>query len=139
MKWASIAMGVGLVSMATLTWAAPPVVKQQQQPGKTTITISTGDITPTPEMWFYEQSWLRYQDPKNAVRQRAEFRANQREQRIASLQWFGLSNQRPTSSVDLIHNDGVPHWTSGSAAYPLRLNASASPAVISTGNSSTGK
>lgn len=140
MKRASIALGVGLMSMATLTWAAPPVAKPpqqlQQQPAKTTITISSGNLTPTPEMWFYEQSWLRYQDPKNAIRQRAEFRANQREQRLASMQWYGLSNHRPTSSADLIHGDGVPHWSSGSVAHPMRFNASASPTVISVGDSS---
>ena len=32
-------------------------------------------VSPTPEMWFYEQERVRYEDPKGAVRRNAETRA----------------------------------------------------------------
>jgi len=52
-------------------------------------------MKPTPEMWFYMQERQRYQDPQAAVRRKAEFRSQQRQQRIASMKAFGMSKQRP--------------------------------------------
>ena len=63
-------------------------------------------------MWFYEQERLRYQDPKNAVRANAEFRAAQRMRRRAALKWYGLSNSRPTANTDPVHGTYSPRWIS---------------------------
>ncbi len=57
--------------------------------------ISLADVEPTPEMWFYSQERLRYDDPKTAVRRKAEYRAWQRQRRIALMKSMGLSKQRP--------------------------------------------
>lgn len=61
--------------------------------------ISPGELTPTPEMYFYQESMRLYNDPKYAQRKRAEFRGEQRERRIAAMKWFGTSNARPTASL----------------------------------------
>lgn len=61
--------------------------------------ISLGEIPPTQEMWFYQQELKRAADPKQAIRRRAEFRAAQRERRIASQEWYGVSASRPTTNI----------------------------------------
>ncbi|NIP85204.1 MAG: hypothetical protein GTO03_06450 [Planctomycetales bacterium] len=57
--------------------------------------VSLADIAPTPEMWFYIQELRRYEDSRAAVRRKAEYRAQQRQQRIAAMKAFGDSKQRP--------------------------------------------
>ena len=71
-------------------------------------------------MWFYEQAMHQYQDPKVAVRKAAEFRGQQRQARLAAMQWYGLSNARPRASSDPIHCDYGPGWASNSFYYPNR-------------------
>jgi hypothetical protein len=74
--------------------------------------ISTGELQPTTQMWFYEQELQRYNDPKLAVRRKAEFRAAQRESRLAALAWFGLSNSRPVASPTPVMGTYSPSWSS---------------------------
>ena len=38
------------------------------QSGSTGIGISPGDVTATPDMWFYEQSLRQYNDPKTETK-----------------------------------------------------------------------
>jgi hypothetical protein len=71
-------------------------------------------LTQTPEMWFYSQERSRYEDPKNAVRRNAEFRAAQRQNRLASLRWFGMSNSRPIASPTPWFGTYSPAWTANS-------------------------
>lgn len=61
--------------------------------------ISLGELQPTPEMWFYQQEIKRHDDPKLAVRRKAEYRAAQRAMRIESQKWYGYSAARPLASV----------------------------------------
>ena len=69
--------------------------------GKSDVRItSPGDLKPTEEMWFYQQAMRQYQNPKLAVRRAAELRGQQRRQRLAAMEWFGLSNARPRASSD---------------------------------------
>ena len=58
-----------------------------------------GALTPTAQMWFYEQERRRWDDPKQAVRRKAEFKAAQRRQRIEARRWYGYSNMRPQANV----------------------------------------
>lgn len=66
----------------------------------------------TPEMWFYQQERSHWENPREAVRRKAEFRASQRANRIASMQWFGKSNARPTASPTPFTGSYSPTWTS---------------------------
>lgn len=74
----------------------------------------------TPEMWFYQQEMRRYDDPRMAVRRKAEFRAAQRQRRIAAMDWYGFSNLRPTANPTPF-SGGVygPGWTSNNFRRPM--------------------
>jgi len=81
----------------------------------------------TPEMWFYDQALRRYNDPKTAVREKADFRAVQRERRLEAMRWFGLSNSRPHASSDPFHGDYSPVWVASPGYFPSRWNGVRQP------------
>lgn len=131
MKWLALALPVLMSCLVTPVLAEKPsamAVRPVVSPGAA---FSTGELTPTPEMWFYDQYQRQYQDPRVAVRANAEFRNEQRLQRLAAMKWYGLSNQRPRAGMDAIHSDYSAGWTSGSANYPNRWG-SANNAIIVT-------
>jgi hypothetical protein len=78
----------------------------------------------TPEMWFYEQERARQESPKFAVRRKAELRSTQRQQRLAAMKWYGISNTRPTANPTPLFSTYAPTWVSG-AADPLRWQVGA--------------
>lgn len=75
---------------------------------------SNGATNQTPEMWFYEQERSRWEDPKEAVRRKAEFRSAQRGNRIASSHWYGMSNSRPAANPTPLFGTYSPTWVSNS-------------------------
>jgi hypothetical protein len=90
---------------------------------------TTGTVTPTPEMWFYEQQVNRYDNPKVMVHERAEWRANQRRSRLAASKWYGISNSRPMVSPFPWFGGYGPFW--GSNTYdPLRWQPSGNTIVV---------
>ena len=126
MRWMVIAFPLVVLLMVVPAPAADP----GGAAAEFSVGISPGEIAPTPEMWFYEQYLRRYQDPKTAVRQRAEQKAAQRQQRIAARQWFGLSNARPTAASDPYHGDYSPRWSSNNSYYPFQWNGTGAPMVV---------
>jgi hypothetical protein len=66
-------------------------------------------------MWFYEQQRLEYQDPRAAVRRKAEFKATQRANRLAAMKLYGLSNSRPSASPTPMFGSYAPGWTARNA------------------------
>lgn len=74
--------------------------------------VSPGEVAATPEMWFYDQERQRYEDPKNAIRARAEQKVAQRQARISAMKWYGLSNSRPRAGIDVVHGVYSPQWVS---------------------------
>lgn len=129
MKWFRIALPSLLTCITLPVLAENPQINLRAAP--TTGMFSLGELKPTPEMWFYEQYLRQSQDPKVAVRANAEFRAEQRQRRIAALKWFGFSNQRPRAGVDFIHSDNSPSWTSNHMNYPSRWGGTgAAPVVV---------
>jgi hypothetical protein len=92
MKWLPSGLSICLL----LVIAAPGLA---QQPAARKIGVA-GNIKPTPAMWFFEQDLKQYQDPKTAVRSKAEERSAQRRGRLASIRAFGFSNSRPRSGTD---------------------------------------
>lgn len=89
--------------------------------------VSPGELKATPEMWFYDQALRQYKDPQMAVRAQADLRAQQRQRRLESLKWFGLSNSRPRASSDPFHNDYSPGWVANPSYYPARWSGAAQP------------
>ena len=92
-------------------------------------TLSPGELQATPEMWFYEQAVRRYDDPKNAVRANAEFRARQRSRRLAALRWFGFSNSRPRANPDPVHGSYSPRWV-GKGYEPSHWTAGGTATIV---------
>ena len=68
----------------------------------------------SPEVWMYIQSMKRYDDPKQAVRRKAEQRAAMRRGRLASQKWFGFSPLRPTASPVPFMGTAAPTWVGNS-------------------------
>lgn len=93
--------------------------------------FSYGELTPTPEMWFYEQRMREYRNPKNSVRRRAEFEADQRQQRLAAMDWYGFSNSRPTVSPAPFLGPGPysPSWI-GNSTVPFQWNGGSRPVMV---------
>ena len=89
--------------------------------------VSPGELKTMPEMWFYDQAMRQYKDPAMAVRAKADFRAEQRQRRVESMKWFGLSNSRPRASSDPFHNDYSPGWVANPVCYPSRWNGVIQP------------
>ncbi len=71
----------------------------------------------------HEQSWYREQqnakpDPKVIVQQKAQFRAEQRMSRMASMEWYGMSNSRPQACPTPMTGHYSPVWESpGGSPY----------------------
>lgn len=120
----AIILAAAAVLIAVPALAEKPI---SQPIGYPSSDISLGSVTPTPGMWFYEQQMRQYNDPRIAVREKAEFRAQQRQRRLASLKWYGFSNSRPQAGVDPQHSTYSPVWTSDSVAYPYRWRQTSRP------------
>ncbi len=73
----------------------------------------------TPEMWLYMQEMHRRDDPREAVRRKAEYRTAQRQRRMAAREWFGYSNARPAVNPDPFSGAGYSaHWSANNAMRP---------------------
>ena len=57
--------------VATSVRAEEPKIAQLSATTATPIDLSAGQVTATPEMWFYTQELRRYDDPRNAIREQA--------------------------------------------------------------------
>jgi hypothetical protein len=127
MKWLPSGLSICLLLILVL-----PGLAQKPTAGEIRLgdSISVGEVTPTPEMWFYQQYYEQYQDPKLAVRQKAEQRSAQRRARLAAMRWFGFSNSRPRAGTDPVHSDYAPAWTSRNMNYPFRWSGYGVGAVV---------
>ncbi len=126
MKWLPIALSLGFLLLAG------PALAQKPRAGNARLgnPISVGEVTPTPEMWFYQQYVQQYEDPKTAVREKAKQRAAQRGARIAARRWFGFSASRPQAGSDVVHGDYSPRWVSGNVNFPFRWSGYGAAAVV---------
>ncbi len=81
-----------------------------------TVQTPMATVTQTPEMWFYEQERMRDDDPKMAIRRRAELKGQQRAERLASQKWYGINNSRPmVATMPTLGGTYSPYW--GSNTY----------------------
>jgi hypothetical protein len=94
------------------TTLAPPVVRGGGAPAHAPVgpaVVGNGPTVP-PEFWFYSEQVRRHDDPAQAVRRKAELRAEQRMGRIAAMKWFGFSNSRPQASPIPMMGGYSPAW-----------------------------
>jgi hypothetical protein len=97
-----------LVTRAT---AAPATTLQSPLPAGEQFTPPNLTLPAvTPELWLYSQELRRHDDPAQAVRRKAEERAQQRTQRLAAMKWYGLSNSRPQASTTPFMSVYSPAW-----------------------------
>ena len=130
MKWVSFA-ALALLTLAVGSANAQAPAATDPAPRSR---LSPGDVTPTPEMWFYEQYRRDYDDPKLAVRRAAEIKARQRRNRLAAQKWFGYSNSRPQCNVDPFNGDWSFGWTGNNSYYPMRWSGVGRPWVVVQAN-----
>ncbi len=117
------------VARRTVRGAAPAGPKPTP-PRDATIHIAPSSLSATQDMWFYEQQLRQYQDPKFAVRQKAEFRAAERQRRLTAQKWYGISNARPLAGTDPVHGQYAPVWTSGNPYRPFQWAAPMGTTVV---------
>lgn len=96
------------------TTLAPPVARGAQPPVARQApvakpVVANGPTVPA-EFWLYSEQVRRHDDPAQAVRRKAELRAEQRMGRIAAMKWFGFSNARPQASPIPMTGAYSPVW-----------------------------
>jgi hypothetical protein len=125
MKLRLAACVASLVATASIASAQQPLVRKIDSPATTlqtpqpAIQHSTAQhFTPpslsappvTPELWIYSQEQQRHDDPAQAIRRKAELKADQRMARLASIKWYGYSNSRPDASLTPFMGVYSPTW-----------------------------
>ncbi|MCC7085043.1 MAG: hypothetical protein IT427_08555 [Pirellulales bacterium] len=118
MRYLSAFIVLSALLTASQSLAQQPASPRLAAADKSTTTgalhvISPGEVTATPEMWFYEQQLRRYDDPAIAFRSISAQKAAERRARLAAMKWYGLSNSRPQASIDIVHGPYSPRWVSG--------------------------
>jgi len=121
-----IALGIGLCAAYCACADAADSRPTNKQADRE---ISLGELTPTPEMWMYQQEMKLYQDPKFAVRRNAQYRAAQRQTRLAAQKWYGISNSRPTAiSTPWMGGAFAPGFAGG--YDPNQWSGAAGPTIV---------
>jgi hypothetical protein len=91
--------------------AGPAVNRREQLPELTPSEMS-------PELYLYLHEQRRLDDPKQAVRRKAEARSAARDSRIAAMKWYGMSNARPQANPVPFMGTYSPAWVgSGGDRY----------------------
>ena len=88
---------------------------------------SPGETLTTREIRAHEQYLLESQARNESVHRAAVARFEQRTRRLESQRWFGISNSRPTASVDPYDGDYSPGWVSNYLFYPYRWVGGGAP------------
>lgn len=130
--WLAAAQGYGqdaVESPFTDPTAAPYQSAPATELDDSSMHVSWGQLQPTAQMWLYEQEKQDYLDPKLAVRRKAAIKTAQRQARIASMKWYGMSNSRPYANPTPIMGMYSPSWTS-SNYNPYRWSPYGYPLVV---------
>jgi hypothetical protein len=127
-KWAPVSAAAPLAPTAS---TADPVSTPVPSSGETPVRLSVGTLSPTPEMWFYEQMRQDANNPELIVRRRAEQAAAERKARIASRAWYGVSLARPQAHVTPFMYHYSPTWTQNSRhPYSWAAAQGSTPVII---------
>ena len=108
------AAAMAVVLMATSTTLAQEPDARDDSP----TAAPAMNVTPTVEMWFYEQAKREHDDPKAAVRRNAEYVSAQRRARMAARDWYGISKSRPPATMVPMFNEYSPRWVSNTPMVP---------------------
>ncbi|MCS7237049.1 MAG: hypothetical protein NZ899_02115 [Thermoguttaceae bacterium] len=86
--------------------------------------------TRSDDPWYMQYYGSAASDPRTLIWERAQFYAQQRQLRIASRAWYGISVSRPTTTADIMFADRAPRWTSGSVLRPYHWSFRPASTVI---------
>ena len=111
------------------TVSAPPVSVTAPPPSVEILppVASPGEAQITREARAHEQYLLQSQAQAESIHRAAMARAEQRTRRLESQRWFGISNSRPTASIDPYDDDYSPGWVSNYPYHPFRWVGSGEP------------
>jgi hypothetical protein len=109
---------------STTTSIAPTITSEP------TVHLSLSTLTPTPEMWFYEQMRQDYNNPALQMRLRGERAAAERRARLAAREWYGVSLGRPMAHVTPFTYYYSPFWASNQRNPFLWTSGGAGPVII---------
>jgi hypothetical protein len=118
-------------TLAGLLWLTPQAQAERpriQDSSAAETDMITAPPT-TPEMWYYMQETRRYDDPKQAIRRKAEIKAAQRRDRLAALKWYGYSNSRPLAGHMPFMGSYSPTWV-GNSWNPFYWHADFAPTYL---------
>jgi hypothetical protein len=125
---------LSLVVLSVVTsaaWAQNPVRRGPEKDADPAKQTPWSRVPPTEAMWMYEQQKRDYLDPTLAIRRRAEYTAWQRRYRLASMQWYGYSNSRPSwHPTPFMSGTFSPSWTGNDYLDRYRWSTAAPPVVI---------
>lgn len=110
--------------LVALLLAGPAIAQddnEMTEPGGAEVKLEVKDVSDhsppelapsqvSPEIYLYLQELRRHNDPKQAVRRRAEIRAAARTSRIAAMKWYGMSNSRPQVNPIPFMGTYSPTW-----------------------------
>ncbi len=132
----AIAFAVPLLAAAVSVLAQQPrtIVRGRElipedMPATRTDGESLDSLSASPEIYFYQSELRRHDDPKHSIRRKADFRAFQRQRRLAALKWFGISNSRPTANPTPLTSSYAHGWAA-SPLQPYRWTGTTGPATV---------
>lgn len=105
--------------------AAPPATG-----GQPAAQASPSDLAnpESAEMYMMMKMWEKYDDPKEAVRRKAEQKAANRRARLASQRWYGHSQSRPL--VNPAFGFSYANRWIGTGINPYQWRSTAYPVIV---------
>jgi hypothetical protein len=118
--WIPLSLFVVLSAASSQAQEAVPLDTRRNEPVPILEEQISASAPRTIEMWLYERERERererYENPQMGVRQKAELKGAQRQERLASLKWYGMNNSRPyVNSTPMLGGYQAPFW--GSNTY----------------------
>ena len=115
-------LGTGLFVLALFV-TQNACAQQPVKPVKEEMQVAPTGVSP--EMWAYMQELRRQDDPKLNAQRSAQLKTQQRQARLASQQWYGLSNLRPNVNPIPYMSSYSPVWI-GNTSNPFYWSAGGS-------------
>jgi len=117
--WFGLA-GIAAAQSPQVKTVAPPAKSSADLTPPAPQSVSPGEAAMSREARAHEQHLLQSQAAAESVHRAAVARAEQRTRRLESQRWYGISNSRPTASVDPYDGDYSPGWISNYPFSPYR-------------------
>jgi len=110
-------------SVAAPAWGNVEPLAPQTAPAPS----SPGEAEASREVRAHELHLMQAQAQEESIHRAAVARAEQRTRRLESQRWFGISNTRPSASIDPFDGDYSPFWASNYPFYPMRWVGGSEP------------